>query len=140
MFSSFAVDNDEVAMTTRLNGDKTRFLPYNKDIKNPINPNGYKVDYLWSEILAPRSLLDIVENFVHIGEEIDLEYDVNLDEVVEKKSEVLIFPRYHQLQLIRKLKRTVRRGNRAKIFNPAHYWFRKILFYWLVVTFIGLVI
>jgi type I restriction enzyme R subunit len=104
----FAVDNDEVAMTTKLNKKSTRFLPYNKNIENPHNPSGYKVDYFWKEILTPRSLLDIIENFVHLGIETDLIYDPRLDQVIEETSDVLIFPRYHQLDLIRKLKRTIK--------------------------------
>ena len=103
----FCVDNDEVWMTTRLSGDKTRFLPYNKDIKNPPNPNGYKSHYLWDDILTPPSLLDIIENFVHLSIEKDKEWNDKTKRVEETTSKVLIFPRYHQLDVIRSLRREV---------------------------------
>ncbi len=104
----FCCDNDKVSMTTRLSGTKTKFLPFNKGIVNPINPNGMKTSYLWEEILTPESLLDILENFVHISIETDKDYDPKVGKVVEKKKELLIFPRYHQLDVIRKLRTTVK--------------------------------
>ena len=103
----FSVGNEKVSMTTRVMGEKTRFLPYNKDIENPVNPKGHKTHYLWEEILQPDSVLDLIENFVHIREEKEKEYDPEKGKVVDKKKELLIFPRYHQLNVIRKLKRWV---------------------------------
>ncbi len=103
----FCVDNDRVTMTTELKGDKTFFLPYNKGIENPMNPNGYKTHYLWEEILTPSSILDILENFVHLSEEKEKEWDNEKGKVVEKTKYLLVFPRYHQLDVIRKLKRTI---------------------------------
>ena len=94
-------------MTTRLMGCNTRFLPYNKDIENPVNPKGHKTHYLWEDILQPNSLLDLVEDFVHIREEKDKEYDPKVAKVVEKKAEILIFPRFHQLKVIQKIKKSV---------------------------------
>ena len=96
-----------VYMTTRLSGSKTRFLPFNKDIENPVNPKGHKTHYLWDDILQPNFVLDLIENFVHIRTETDKVYDPQKEKVVDKKSEVLIFPRFHQLNVIRKLKRDV---------------------------------
>ena len=55
-------------MTTRLEGHKTRFLPFNKDIDNPINPKGPRSHYLWGAVLTPDSLLDIVEHFARTDE------------------------------------------------------------------------
>ena len=104
----FCVDNDKVSMTTRLMGNKTRFLPYNKGIENPINPEGHKTHYLWDEVLLPDSLLDILENFVHVSIEIEKEYDQTKGRVVDKKKEILVFPRYHQLSVIRNLRSTIR--------------------------------
>lgn len=115
----FAVDNDSIFMTTRLNGPSTKFLPFNKGIQNPINPYGYKVDYFWSEILTPKSLLDIIENFMHLGTDVSLEYDPAKKDVSEKKNDVLIFPRYHQLQVIRMLRDSV------KIEGPGHKYLIK---------------
>ncbi len=97
----FAVDTDEVYMTTRLNGDRTFFLPFNlgnnQGAGNPENSKGYKTSYLWEEILNRESLLDILARFIHL-------------EVEEKKfqnrkntEETMIFPRYHQLNCVRKL-------------------------------------
>ena len=63
-------------------------ISFNKGIQNPINPKGYKVDYFWSEILTPKSLLDIIENFMHLGTNISLEYDQVIKDVREKKNEV----------------------------------------------------
>jgi len=103
----FCVDNDEVSMTTRLMGDKTHFLPYNKEISNPPNPNGYRTHYLWEEILTPESLLDILENFVHISVEEEKEWNSQTKRVEPKKKEILIFPRYHQLSVIRSLRETI---------------------------------
>jgi type I restriction enzyme R subunit len=94
-------------MTTRLLGDKTRFLPYNKDIENPVNPKGHKTHYLWEDILQRNSVLDLIENFVHIHENNEKEYDPKTGKVVDKKSELLIFPRFHQLNVIRKLQKFV---------------------------------
>ena len=64
----FCVDNNKVSMTTHLNGLKTRFLPYNRDLENP-PVDGYRTEYLWKEVLTPVSILDIIENFVHVSEE-----------------------------------------------------------------------
>jgi type I restriction enzyme, R subunit len=102
-----AVGNEKVSMTTRLMGAKTRFLPYNKDIENPVNPHGHKTHYLWEDILQPNSMLDLIESFVHIREEKEKVYDSTVGKVVDRKKEILIFPRFHQLNVIRKLKKSV---------------------------------
>ena len=104
----FCVDNDNVSMTTQLMGDKTRFLPYNKEIENPVNYLGYRTHYLWEEVLTPDSLCYILENFVHLATESSTEWDNSKGKVVEKTKELLVFPRYHQLVVIRRLKNTIR--------------------------------
>ena len=104
----FSVDNDKVNMTTKLNGKNTFFLPFNKGLENPINDEGYKVSYLWEEILSPTSLLDILENFVLFTNTSEFSWSNEKKKVIEKKSPVLIFPRYHQLEVIRKLQEQVR--------------------------------
>lgn len=109
MIVHFCVDNDRVLMTTRLSGGKTRFLPYNKGITNPINPNGLRTSYLWEDVLTKESLLDILENFVVVSVETEKEFEPKTKRVVEKKKELLVFPRYHQLDVIRKLRETVRK-------------------------------
>ena len=103
----FSVGNEKVYMSTQLKGHKTFFLPFNKDIENPVNPNGFQTHYLWEEVLQSESLLDLIENFVHIRTEKSKEYDNNQQRIVETKKDVLIFPRYHQLNVIRKLKKSV---------------------------------
>jgi len=103
------VDNDSVSMTTELKGDKTKFLPYNRDITNPPIEGDYSTEYLWNDILTPNSLLDIIENYVLITEETSSEWNVRLNKVEEKKRTSLIFPRFHQLDVIRKLKSSIRK-------------------------------
>ncbi|MCX2562988.1 type I restriction endonuclease subunit R [Acetobacter thailandicus] len=90
-------DTDEVWMTTKLAGASTFFLPFNKGHNegagNPPNPNGHKTSYLWEEVLQPQSLAGIIQHFVLLeGKKTD---------PLAKKT--LIFPRYHQLNVVRKL-------------------------------------
>ena len=104
----FSVDNDKVNMTTKLDGKDTFFLPFNKTLNNlETQSDGFKVDYLWKEVLTPTSLLDIVENFVLFTNSSDYLWSDEKKKVIEKKKPVLIFPRYHQLEVIRKLKSQV---------------------------------
>ncbi len=91
-------------MTTRLAGNETRFFPFNKGIENPVNEDGHKVAYLWEDILQPGELLDLIENFIHEQEVTTKVFDADLGAVKDKKESVLVFPRYHQLDVIRKLK------------------------------------
>jgi type I restriction enzyme R subunit len=104
----FVVDNDTVGMSTRLNGADTKFLPYNKGITNPIVEDDYKVSYLWKEILTPTSVLDIIENFVLETTETEKEWNVTQGRVIETKKHLLVFPRYHQLDVIRRLQNQIR--------------------------------
>lgn len=98
----FAVDTDTVLMTTRLAGSATHFLPFNKGdaggAGNPADPQGrsYRTAYLWEEVLARDSLLDLLARFLH------LQVDEKRDEQGRKvKTEQMVFPRYHQLQAVR---------------------------------------
>jgi type I restriction enzyme R subunit len=95
----FAVDDQEVRFCTHLKGKESWFLPfnigYNDGAGNPPNPKGIKTDYLWREILTPERLTDIIENYAQIVEE--------KDERTGRKREVQIFPRFHQLDVVRKL-------------------------------------
>jgi len=97
----FAVDTDEVYMTTRLSGKSTRFLPFNRGCGggagNPENPGGYKTAYLWEAVLERHSFLDILARFIHLQIE---EKKLGGKRV---KKETMIFPRYHQLDCVRKL-------------------------------------
>ncbi|MEW6116421.1 MAG: type I restriction endonuclease [Nitrospirota bacterium] len=97
----FAVDTDEVYMTTRLSGRNTHFLPFNMGCAggagNPDNPGGYKTAYLWEEVLERHSFLDILVRFVNLQIE---EKKLGGKKI---KRETMIFPRYHQLDCVRKL-------------------------------------
>jgi type I restriction enzyme R subunit len=98
----FAVDTDEVFMTTRLEREKTFFLPFNKGNEggkgNPIVYNDYRTSYLWKDILQKDSLLDILFRFVFVKQE---DIKDSTGEIIDKK-ETVIFPRYHQLDVVRK--------------------------------------
>jgi len=95
----FAVDDSEVWFCTELKGKASWFLPfnqgYNNGAGNPPNPNGLKTDYLWKHILTRESLTDILENYAQLVEE--------KDPKTGKKRRKQIFPRYHQLDVVRKL-------------------------------------
>ena len=103
----FAVGNEKVSMTTHLQGDGTRFFPFNKGIENPVNPEGHKTAYLWEDILQPNNLMELINNFIHEQETTEKVYDPNIDMVKDVKRRVLVFPRYHQLDVIRELKKTI---------------------------------
>ncbi len=104
----FAVGNEKVSMTTRLQEDETRFFPFNKDIENPVNRKGHKTAYLWEDILQPNNLMELINNFIHEQEVTEKVYDHRIDEVKDVTRKVLIFPRYHQLSVIRELKTDIK--------------------------------
>ncbi|GEN82855.1 type I restriction endonuclease subunit R [Sporosarcina luteola] len=103
----FAVDPDEVFMATELKKSKTYFLPFNKGNDsgkgNPTVYNNYRTHYLWEEVLLPDSLLDILFRFVFVKKDDIL--DSNNEVIGERK--MVIFPRYHQLDVVRKLEANV---------------------------------
>lgn len=92
-----AVDTDEVYMTTKLAGKSTFFLPFNKGHNfgqgNPPSPNGHKTAYLWEEVFTKESLANIIQHFVRL--------DGTASTPLNKRT--LFFPRYHQLDVVRKL-------------------------------------
>ncbi|MFW8591046.1 type I restriction endonuclease subunit R [Glaciecola sp. 2405UD65-10] len=92
-----AVDTDEVYMTTKLAGKSTYFLPFNRGNNhgqgNPPNLLGHKTSYLWEEVFSKRSLANIIQHFVRLDG----------SNKVELKKRTLFFPRYHQLDVVRKL-------------------------------------
>jgi type I restriction enzyme R subunit len=95
----FAVDEHEVRFCTQLKGKASWFLPFNKGWNdgagNPPNPEGLKTDYLWKHVLTPWGLTNIIENYAQIVEV--------KDPKTGKKKREQIFPRYHQLDVVRKL-------------------------------------
>ena len=101
----FAVDPDEVWMTTRLQGKETRFLPFNRGndhgAGNPPVEGDWKTHYLWDEVLQADSLLEILQRFMHLEVK---EKQVKTDKGVRtERKETMIFPRYHQIDAVRKL-------------------------------------
>lgn len=105
-FVCFAMDTSEVMMTTKLDGIKTFFLPFNKGKGegiytgkgNPENEDGLPVSYMWEEVLTKDSILDLINKFIFIEKKEEKDDDGEI-----KIKETVIFPRFHQLDLIRKL-------------------------------------
>lgn len=100
----FVMDNQYAFMTTKLNGEETIFLPFNKEAVNPPIDGEYPTAYMWQNILQADSILDILENFIKRYEE--TYEDKETKEL--KKRVVVIFPRFHQLRAVRKLRGFVR--------------------------------
>jgi type I restriction enzyme R subunit len=115
----FAVSNEKAFMTTRLEDDKTTFLPFNKDTENPVNPNGHKTAYIWEDILSKDNLLDLIQNYLHL-QKITERVFVEGKGVVEKTKEVLIFPRYHQLDCVRTILSAVKQEGTGKNYLVQH--------------------
>ena len=119
----FAADTESVLMTTRLAGPATRFLPFDRGCDggagNPPDPHGrgYRTSWLWEEVLARDSLLDLLARFVH------LQTDEKRDDRGRKvEIETMIFPRYHQLEAVRRLVDAARRegaGHNALVEHSA---------------------
>ena len=101
----FAVSQYEVYMTTRLAGDSTYFLPFNKGTSDggagndvPADSSRYATGYLWNEVLTPENLLAILGHFMH------LQIEEEEDAIGRKsKKETMMFPRYHQWDVVTKL-------------------------------------
>lgn len=95
----FAIDDAEVRFCTHLKGAASWFLPFNKGWNdgagNPPNPAGLKTDYFWKETLRPTSLVNIIENYAQIVE--------IKDKKTDRKKREQIFPRFHQIGVVRKL-------------------------------------
>ncbi|WP_302420657.1 type I restriction endonuclease subunit R [uncultured Megasphaera sp.] len=108
----FCVDLTEVWMATRLAGKDTRFLPFNQGSNgagrdggagNPPNPNGYLTAYLWEEVFQKDSMMDILQKFMSLQD-----------------GKTLIFPRYHQLDVVRKLVADVRQKGAGQHYLIQH--------------------
>ena len=98
-FAHFAVDDHEVRFCTELAGKASWFLPFNKGWNdgagNPPNPDGLKTDYLWQQVLTRASLTNIIENFSQVV--------ASRDEKTRRAKRAQLWPRYHQLDVVRKL-------------------------------------
>ncbi len=98
----FAVDPDLVAMTTKLAGEATQFLPFNRGSEesgagNPFNPRGHRTAYLWERVWEREAWLDLLARFVHVVRP-------EQGSAAEKRANTrIVFPRYHQWDAVRKL-------------------------------------
>lgn len=104
----FAVDTEAVSMTTKLEGKDTFFLPFNQGYKDgagnpPLDETGYdyRTSYLWEHVLHKDPLLDILARFMHL--QVEEKQVVTKKGIIRKTKETMIFPRYHQLDAVRKL-------------------------------------
>lgn len=104
---NFAMDLDEVYMATKLDGESTFFLPFNMGngtgieagAGNPIFKDKYSVSYMWEDILTKDTLVELIAQFVFIDRTEEKDENTGRKKIKEK----LIFPRFHQLDVIRKL-------------------------------------
>ena len=121
---NFAMDLEEVYMTTKLAGNATFFLPFNMGngegvhagAGNPTYEDKYSVSYMWEDILTKDTVLDLISKFIFI------ESKETEDELTGKKktSENVIFPRYHQLDVIRKVLADVRENRTSQNYLIQH--------------------
>ena len=123
----FAVDLYEAYMTTRLDGPATYYMPFNQGSNgagvaggkgNPSNPDGYSTSYLWEEVLQRDSLLDLVHRFVSFVKEKEEVVKNGSSRIVEK--EKLIFPRYHQYDVVKKVVADVKANGVGKSYLIEH--------------------
>lgn len=117
----FAVDLSNVYMTTRLEGASTYFLPFNQGSNgagnvggkgNPINENGYDTAYLWEQVLVKDRMLEILHKYLHL--------QVERDDKGNVKSERMIFPRYHQLDVVTRLLANVKENGAGRNYLIQH--------------------
>ena len=117
----FAVDLTNVYMTTKLAGPSTYFLPFNQGSNgagnvggkgNPNNENGYDTAYLWERVLCKDSLLEILQKYMHLQQEFDKKGNLI--------KESMIFPRYHQLDVVTKLLADVKENGSGKNYLIQH--------------------
>src|SRR5699024_10303968 len=116
----FAVDTDNISMTTALRGQDTFFLPFNRGNDggkgNPVIYNNYRTSYLWNDVLQKDSVLDLIHRFVYVEAK-----DVrdSTGEVIHTK-ETVIFPRYHQLDVVRKIEEDIQEKGSGQNYLVQH--------------------
>jgi type I restriction enzyme R subunit len=119
----FAVDTEQVWMTTHLKNGSTYFLPFNKGYNNgagnPPNDKGIKTDYLWKEILTKASLTNIIQNYVTLFEE-EVEKILPDGKIKKEKVKKLIFPRYHQLYAVNNLLQNAKENGAGRRYLIQH--------------------
>ena len=113
----FCIDHLEAWMATKLAGKETVFLPFNQGSNgagndggkgNPANPDGYPTAYLWEQVFQKDSMMDILQRFIHLNKKDN------------KKKHSIIFPRYHQLDVVRKLIADVSKNGSGKNYLIQH--------------------
>ena len=113
----FVADLYEIAMTTQLKGKDTFFLPFNQGsngagsvggLGNPENPLGYATSYLWESVLTKNVVMDILQRYIHLS--VEETKTVKEGKEVKKISKKIIFPRYHQLDVVTKLLKDVKKN------------------------------
>lgn len=116
----FAVDNNTVFMATKIDGLKTVFLPFNKGNNNgagnPQIDGKYAVHYMWEDIFTKDSLLEIISRFTHVR--VEKSKDKKTGKIT--KNEILLFPRYHQRDVVRKLIADARQNGAGKNYLIQH--------------------
>jgi type I restriction enzyme R subunit len=107
----FAADPDEVHMTTRLAGEKTHFLPFNRGSHpgeiicgagNPRHESGYRTGYFWEDVLERKCFMDILGHFLFLEKKEEKQEDGRGGQRIVTR-ETMVFPRYHQLDAVKKL-------------------------------------
>ena len=112
----FAIDESEVRFCTHLKGKASWFLPFNRGWNdgagNPPNPDGLKTDYLWRDVLMRESLTNVLENYAQVV--------VTKDEKTGRKKKTQVWPRYHQLDAVRRLLADVQAHGAGKRYLIQH--------------------
>ncbi|HRB03606.1 MAG TPA: type I restriction endonuclease [Ilumatobacteraceae bacterium] len=114
----FAVDPERVAMTTRLDGPATRFLPFNLGsgggAGNPVNPHGHRTSYLWERLWAKDAWLDLLARFIHVDR------PASGTAAQKKAAELVVFPRFHQWDAVLALEAHARANRAGKSYLVQH--------------------
>ena len=120
----FAVDDDLIMMCTELCGKQSWFLPFNKGVNggagNPANPTGIRTSYLWEDILGKHSLSDILENYAQVIKKKKRVKDKKTGKKKDVEKELVIWPRYHQLDAVRQMLDATRKGGVGQKFLIQH--------------------
>lgn len=122
--ANFAMDLEEVYVATKLSGPSTFFMPFNKGkgeginagAGNPIIDGDYAVSYMWKDIWTKDTILDLLSKFIYVEKKTVKDHDTGK----EKRKETLIFPRYHQLDLIRKILADVKENHSSQNYLIEH--------------------
>ena len=105
----FACGTEQVFMTTRLAGERTRFFPFNRFFENKppkgvdITYKAVRTEYLWRDVLSKDSLMNLLQNYLLVQENEEKKFDKKTGKLKTEKSEAVIFPRYHQRRAVEHL-------------------------------------